>query len=128
MIYVSAIVRFRARGLPDLTLDDESVDRDFATARGIPMRAPSRQTGIIRDTDEFDPLAPINNTRQGSSNIGMRRVKVGIKVKPNNYKVSVPEESDDPISFQTHVESSSPNDLMPEVDPYEARFDQTFTE
>ena len=128
IIYVNAIVCFRTRGLPDLTLDDESVDRDFATARGIPMRTPSRQTGTVRDTDEFDPLAPTRDTRHRPPTAGIRQARVGARVKPNNSRVSAPEEFDGPISFQTHVESSSPSDSMPEVDPYEARFDQAFPE
>ena len=92
------------------------------------MRTPSRQTGTVRDTDEFDPLAPTRVTQQRSLSGEMHQTKVGARVKPNNHRVSVPEEFDGPISFQTHVESSSPMDSMPEVDPYEARFDQAFTE
>ena len=92
------------------------------------MRTPHRQTGTVRDTDEFDPLAPTRNFQQCLPNVGMRQAEIGARVRPNNSRVSVPDESDGPISFQTRIESNSPSDLMPEMDPYEARFDQTFTE
>ena len=92
------------------------------------MRAPSRQTGTVQDTDEFDPLAPVGSTQQRPSPVGMHQAKIGARVRPNNSRVSVPDESDGPVSFQTRIESDSPSDLMPEMDPYEARFDQTFTE
>ena len=92
------------------------------------MRTPSRQTGTARDTDEFDPLSPVESTQQRTSNVRMRQVAIGARVRPNNSRVSVPDEYDGPISFQTRIESDSPSDLMPEMDHYEARFDQTFTE
>ena len=92
------------------------------------MKTPHRQTGTVRDTDEFDPLAPTMNVQPCLPNVRVRQAEIGARVRPNNSRISVPDESDGPISFQTRIESNSPSDLMPEMDPYEAVFDQTFTE
>ena len=92
------------------------------------MRTPHRQTGNVRDTDDFDPLAPTRSAQPCLPNVRVRQAEIGARVRPNNSRVSVPDEFDGPIYFQTRVESNSPSDLMLEMDPYEAIFDQTFTE
>ena len=109
-------------------MNDESVEWEFAATREIPMRMLSRQTGTVRNVDEFDPFAPTEDTQQRSSSVRMHRAKIGTSVKPNNHRVSVPDESDGPIYFQTQVESSSPSNSVPEIDSYETRFDSVFTE